>query len=194
MSWRTRNLNEVKFSQGQGGTHGTPTAPPLDHNFHLTLISDVLNLSLGETNPTDPYVLQMNFGTSTLGGGQSEIVALLANHFLYLAWLNPNGFGGSPEWQNAVNGNTSNNASPTEQAFLGSFAQFQAANGTTLTNYMGAWGVDPTTDNAWAVLDHASNFAVVPEPSTYALAAFGLLELGGLWVIRRRKSASAVSR
>ena len=82
----------------------------------------------------------------------------------------------------------------------GSFASFDyyetnvlgnpALADSNLSLYLGSWGVDTTNDAAWAIIGHNSEFAVVPEPSTIVLAAIGLL--GGLWALRRRKTAAAV--
>jgi len=84
--------------------------------------------------------------------------------------------------------------------FEGTFAQWEAAFDPGLANplsdYIGVWGVDAQTGtqfgvagdnqyNAWAIINHNSDFAVVPEPSTIVLAGFGLL--GGIWAMRRRR-------
>ncbi len=140
MAWRTRNLNETPSSQG-----GTPTSPPLPPGG-AQLISDVVNLTridaINGGTPTDPYTLQMNYDPATVGN-LAQQNALAANRGLFLAWLDPNGAGpGMIGWDNAVLGNTGNNATPSERDFIGSFAAFQAVNGTTLSNYIAAWGVD----------------------------------------------------
>jgi len=48
---------------------------------------------------------------------------------------------------------------------------------------VGAWGVDQSTDTAWAVLNHNSTFAVIPEPT----AVTGLLGLAGMVGMTRRR-------
>ena len=117
------------------------------------MASDILTLG-GVTSGT-PYVLDMQYASSAPGGA--------------VASLN----GGT--WDlNATDGNTGNNASGSELGYIGSFANFQAGLGdTNLNDYLGAYGYDPVAHEAWAVLDHASSFAVVavPEPGTLAMLA-----------------------
>jgi len=123
--------------------------------------SDVFSLS---GSSTDRFVLQL----STTG--------LVGTDFV--GWLN------GSTWVNAVSGNTGNNASLAQQGYLGSFSAFQTTYGSTLSNYVGAYGVDATAGSAWAVLNHNSGFAVVPEPSTWALLAGSLTFM---MVMRRRR-------
>ena len=108
----------------------------------------------------------------------------------YLGWLNT----ATNEWVNAVEGNTGNNATAAQQGFLGSYADFLTAyQGEQLADYIGAYGVDASTDpdtgtqtvTVWAVLNHNSDFAIVPEPSTWALVIGGGLVLV-LATLRRR--------
>lgn len=123
------------------------------------LSSDVLHLSgvlIVSGQITDLFVLELSM---TNVGPDS-----------YLGWLN-----GSNQWVNAIDGNAGNNATFAQQDYRGSFAAFQAVpgNGTDLTSYIGAWG--STDTSVWAVLNHNSDFGVVPEPSTAALLALGAL-------------------
>ena len=56
-----------------------------------------------------------------------------------------------------------------------------------LDEVMGAYGADPTAHDAWAVVDHNSEFAVVPEPATLLLAGLGVLRSSAPQ-LRRRKT------
>ncbi len=128
----------------------------------------------GEPIQTDPFVLQMTFNAANIPASGA-----------YLGWLDPNGPGGQPIWENAVLGNFRNNATPQEEGVVGSFATFQSTIGdTNIADYIGAWGYDPTGGDVWAVVNHNSEFAVVPEPSTIALAAMALL---GTVALRRKR-------
>src|SRR5208283_1966362 len=84
------------------------------------------------------------------------------------------------QWLNAVAGNIGTN--------LGGFHL-----GAWLPGDMtlGDWGVDMTSHTVWAVLDHNSDFAVVPEPSTLSLLAAG--GLGLLAAVRRRRKGRLAS-
>ncbi len=115
---------------------------------------------------TDIFSLELSMGSTRPGS--------------YLAWLS----GG--EWVNAVEGNTGNNALAEQQGFLGDFAAFQSLYGNDLSAYLGAWGwsVDGGGTEVWAVINHNSDFAVIPEPATWTLAVLGLGFLACL--VRRR--------
>jgi hypothetical protein len=180
MQWRHPTLNESSVAFG-----GTPTSPPLPAAY-APLISDVLSLSgmgtSGSPTHTDPFALQMTYNQTLLGAEAIEA----ADGSIYLGWLNPTGGVGSvPLWQNAVLGDTGNNATLAEQNFQGSFATFQTAHGTNLSNYVGAWGVDTSSHQVWAVVNHNSDFAVVPEPGSLLLAALGVIGLAATRRFRR---------
>jgi autotransporter-associated beta strand protein len=183
MAWRLRATSEMTVGEG-----GSPASPPLPY-INAPLISDVLQLTgmasgSPEPSQSDPFALQMTYKSSLLADEANDALA----GSVYLAWLNPDGAGaGVPLWQNAVAGNFGNNATPAEQNFQGSFAAFQVAVGdNNLADYIGAWGVDTANDNVWAVVNHDSQFAVVPEPATLILALLGAAGVG-LVARRRRK-------
>jgi autotransporter-associated beta strand protein len=159
MAWRVRAMNEMAPAAG------TP------------LISDVIlltGMTSAATDPsqTDPFALQMTYDPSLLG---NEVLTAM-NGSIYLGWLNPNGAGaGGPLWQNAIDGNFGNNATPAEQNFQGSFAAFEATVAdTNIAHYIGAWGVDTANHDVWAVVNHNSQFAAVPEPGALLLMMIGV--------------------
>jgi autotransporter-associated beta strand protein/T5SS/PEP-CTERM-associated repeat protein len=111
------------------------------------------------------FVLELSF-TSTADGS-------------YLGWLD------GDEWVNATAGNTGNNATGDMLNYQGTFAEFQLEYGNTLGSYVGAYGVDISggVTTTWAVLNHNSDFSVVPEPGTVVLFATGFAALA----LRRRR-------
>lgn len=121
--------------------------------------SDVFKL---DGTGTDIFVLQLQVGSLEAGN--------------FLGWLD-----GSNSWVNAVTGNSSTGGSAVSN-FNGSFASSGAF---ATANYLGSWGYDTATGAVWAVLDHNSSFAVIPEPGTAALVFLGT-GLMGLTIFRRR--------
>lgn len=135
-------------------------------------VSDVVNL---EGSGDDLIVMSLSYDPAdiSLGGYASE-------EELKLGWLSEG------KWVMAVEGNTGNNAGAGQQGFVGSFAAFQALHGTNLSNYIGAFGVDTANNEVWAVINHNSEFAVVPEPgAAMLLAVAGVAAV----VFRRRPRA-----
>ncbi len=106
-----------------------------------------------------------NFGGGTLlaGGNLSTTLPMILT-----------GNCGSGQWVNA----TSLNIGGTSQ-FMGVGAW------TSADTVLGEYGVNTANDTVWAVLDHNSQFAVVPEPSTLALLS--ATAVAGLIWWRRRK-------
>lgn len=65
-----------------------------------------------------------------------------------------------------------------------------AASATSASSeYLGSWGFDSSADTVWAILDHNSDFAIIPEANTFGLIAVIALAVvaGRKWQGRRRK-------
>jgi len=100
------------------------------------LAGDVLTLDGISPNPADElFVLQMSYDPA-------------AGDNVCLGWYD------AGQWVNAVEGNSDGGAGA-------SFVD--GAYGGALL--LGCWGVDPAAHQAWAVLDHNSDFAVITLPS-----------------------------
>ena len=106
----------------------------------------------------------------------SESAAALAG-LIQLGWLNPNGTNSTSDdtWVTAISGNFGANIGSAN--LIGSYTS------NSSPTALGTWGVDQSTDTVWAVLDHNSTFAVIPEPTTVT----GLLGLAGLFGLSRRR-------
>src|SRR5205085_12335487 len=121
--------------------------------------------------------------------GESSAAALGK---LFLAWLDPGADGqqntNDDRWLNAVDGNFTvgstvvtnyqndfDGAGGNDPGSWDNFALQFGVNNANVANFLGSWGVDATnwTDpetgvsyggRVWAVVDHNSDFSVVPEP------------------------------
>lgn len=213
MAWRNRTAQETTSGEG-----GSPGSPPLPAGTGA-LIANVLSLTGmstagGEPVQTDPFVLQMNYDPALVA---NETAAAAAGQ-IYLAWFNPAAAGGNGLWQNATAGNfgpTGGDVGTLGLNFQGNFNTYLAdveasdpidfpgdPSSAQLTNaelalLMGAYGVDISNHDVWSVLNHNSEFSVdnnmppVPEPSTIALAIFGLAGIG--LAMRRRRPLTQVA-
>ncbi len=120
--------------------------------------SDIFTIS---GTGTDIFVLQLGIDSVSTAN--------------FLGWVE-NGV-----WVNAIDGNSALGGSAI-QGFLGSYA---AAGASANSDYLGSWGVDVDNGNVWAILDHNSEFAVIPEPRAMALMA-AVCALAVAFLRRRR--------
>jgi|GEM_PF-3196080 len=155
MTWRTRQDGEIYPG----------TTPPFSGS-PVGLYSDVVNVS----GVTGIYVLQMTYDPAVMPSNVQQ-------GGLLLGWLH-NGI-----WENAVLGNDySAGGAVTNE---GTTNWLTAIGGSLDSSDLGKFGVDTVDHTVWAVLNHNSEFAVIPEP-----ASLGLLGLGALGLLSRRRRAA----
>jgi hypothetical protein len=153
MAWRTRTAAEA------AATNATP------------LVSDVVSVSGMTTSgsQSSPFLLEMTFDPNNLKYGKNSLSTCIANDNIYIV---SNGGG---QWENTVLENTGGTAH-----YMGlSDPNALSISDTNLSNYLGDYGVwtSASGDYAWAVVNHNSEFAVIPEPSTLGLLVAGFLSL-----------------
>ncbi|MGC4002307.1 MAG: PEP-CTERM sorting domain-containing protein [Pirellulales bacterium] len=169
MSWRTRTKAEASILETVvGGALGSSTG-----GF---VISDVVSLSGLDGQK---FVLDVSYNDALMGNNEELSRSLGA---LYLAWRD-----GSGQWVNAVSHNSTlpGDTGALVTNYNGSYAMARSANGNAMLA-LGSWGVDTSNNTAWAVLDHNSDFAVVPEPSAIVAGGLAMLGLIGYGLRKRR--------
>ncbi|NBX25453.1 MAG: hypothetical protein EBQ99_05315, partial [Planctomycetes bacterium] len=198
MQWRTATQFETYGSSV--GTTSSPGPMP-DSGPWNTLGSDVLKISgISATGamdaqgrlPTDAYTLELTFDPGILVASYQNFDTygwtlndIIAAGELQLGYFDPI----TGVWSKQVN--VIAPGASRVQNYLGTWDAFAATYGATndnLANFVGSWGVvidsvDPTNSRVWAVLDHTSNYAVVPAPGAIALVG-----AAGLVAGRRRRA------
>ena len=158
---------------------------------------------------TNPFALEATYTQEDYDAtySQDEYIELI-NGCLFLGWINsaldgdPTTITGADRWVHAVQGNYDNmpdNANRHDEhgvigsAIIGSLQNYIDGTATSIQGLtkaageirVGDHGGDPNGNTVWAVIDHNSDFAVIPEPSTYALIG-GVICLATV-LLRRRK-------
>lgn len=151
---------------------GTATA-----NRNLTVSFSSLNPGAGNDNLRVSDVFHLTGTGSDIFVMQLQVDPLLLTAGSHLGWLD------AGSWVNAIDGNSALGGS----AVLGFSGSFASSGASASAAYLGSWGVDTAAGTAWAVLDHNSSFAIIPEPNTSALllGAVGF----ALWFRRRMRKA-----
>ena len=157
---------------------------------------------------TDPFALEGTYTQADFDAtySLSELEELI-NGCLFLGWLNtaidgnPDDITDGDRWVHAIQGNFDNMPdNPNRHDFygrignpiIGSLDEYLAGTVTSIPGLtkasgemrVGDHGGSGRDNTVWAILDHNSDFAVVPEPSTYALVA-GVLSLAFVAFKRR---------
>jgi fibronectin-binding autotransporter adhesin len=147
--------------------------------------TSTLTMSFSDSSAASNDVVRLSdvfslSGTTVVSGSQTDtfVIQLSATG---LATDSVLGWNQSGTWVNAVTGNTG--AGGLAGSYAQSFADFLTANGGFNSSTMlGAYGFDSGSSSVWAVVNHNSEFAAIPELSN-TLA--GLLIGAGL--LRRRR-------
>ena len=190
MAWRARNADENGSAFVSGNTASTNWANVLPPGVPA-LASDIVEV--GGVPSATTFAIQLSYDDriNTFLNGSSGSATAEDGYLVKLV---------NDKWVNAVSDNTAVGgfaqtavSLPLENVYDTSgnlvtegFLEQQLALGHTMDDLAGSWGVDVEKHESWAIVKNGGgDFAVVPEPSTFALlgaAAAALLA----YRVRRR--------
>lgn len=211
ISFREKAQNE---SWGHHRTAGHDETSPVGHSPLVGNVMRLHGMGIQEATSdgrikTNPFALEAFYTDEDYAAtfSQDELTELI-NGCLFLGWFNTSidGDGSTvtdaDRWVHAVQGNYDNMPdNPNRhdehavigQAVIGTLQDYIDGTATSIEGLtknagelrVGDHGGDPDTNSVWAIIDHNSDFAVIPEPSTYALIG-GVICLISV-ALRRRK-------
>ena len=186
---RKANDNEV---------FGYSTVPPMnDSGGYASVLSDIYDITgiaatgpaVDGKTPTDAFAIQLTYeGGSYIedyvyewGNTASWTEADIVTHGeIQVAFFNTS----TATYKDDDLGNFTPGTTVVEN-FSGSYSDFVSAQGfveADLADYVGSWGVDQTNNHVWAIVDHNTEFAVIPEPQSAVIFA-----AAGMTLLARRR-------
>lgn len=214
VAWRTRTLSESFGTSTIPPMHDSPGWAGLSNDVVQVsgMVQTAPTLSDGR-KPTDVYALQMDYSPAELlriyhfGATIDWTIQDMIDHQqLRVGYLSAgqNGIIGGTSgeddmWVYASDSIVGTRGAYAVDNFRGDWNAFvtytqEQGHGVTdanLADFLGSYGVDysstdPSKNVAWVVVDHNSQFAVVPEPASFSI--LGLLSLG---LLRRKQTRLA---
>jgi hypothetical protein len=215
VSWRTRNQDELPGQSTSPPFELDESPPAVGLASDVLNLGVTVPPATTPSTPeqTAPYVLEMTYspteivkmydvpGTVTQNW---DIETIWKAGWIQVGYVDTS----DNDWDPAIEGNYLTGSAVVADEGLtryqgtsggniaGSFESFAnqyAVDASNLSDFVGAEGVDEPSSGqyeVWAVLDHASTFAVIPEPTS------GLLLLGATYacgsLARRRRSRAVV--
>jgi hypothetical protein len=200
MAWRGRDADENGSAFINGNLASTNWASVLPAGVPVT--SDIVEI--GGLSSGVAFAMQVSYDDriNTFLNGSSGSATLQDTYLVKLV----TDANGNSKWENAVLDDTATGADavtgwsgPLQNVYDSNgnlvtegFLETEYAKGYTLDQLAGSSGVDLTNHEAWAVLDNAGgDFAVVPEPSTFALLGAAAAVLLAYRLRRRCQAAGA---
>jgi hypothetical protein len=181
MAWRGRNADENGSAFVAGNTGSTNWSTVLPPGVPA-LTSDIVEI--GGMPGALSYAIQLSYDdrvNTFINGGTAAVQDAYVVKRVNATWV-------SAVSDNVTVGSQAQTAValPLENVYDSSgnlvtegFLEQEFALGYTMDDLVGSWGVDATNHESWAIVNNGGgDFAVVPEPSTFALlgaAAVGLL-------------------